>query len=286
MGADVGKCQIHWVVMAWRPDGTSYLIDYGTQDVRGTSVGTDEGMEAGIAAALRILVNEKRESPYTKPDGEILPISMTLIDSGWGLTMQAVYAACRETGQMVDTVNGPEPDVQPAKGRGDGAKDEGGRKAGPYSNFQKRDWDHKPGDNWCRSRQRKDQVFLYQHNAGAWKDWGIQRWLTPIDKPGCRFIWGAFGERDRQRVRDHAQVSYHLCANCYRDELIHGHTQRIWGERPGMNGDKDHWQDAQELADVAASVMGVRLEIIRRAEGEAPAAPERNEIQYVPLAAM
>ena len=68
--------------------------------------------------------------------------------------------------------------------------------------------------------------------------------------------------------------------------MIHGHTQRIWGERPGMNGDKDHWQDAQELADVAASVMGVRLEIIRRQEGEAPAPAIRQPMACVPLSAM
>lgn len=260
MGVDVGKFLLHWIVTAWRADGTSWLIDYGTHDVRGTSRGTDEGMEQGIISAVRSLVASKQDAPYSKPSGEVLPIAMTLIDSGWGITTTAVYAACRDVGRMVQTPRGQEPDVQPAKGNGDGAKSEAGRRPAPWRNWQKRDWDHYPGDNWCRSKQRKDRVFLWLHNAGHWKDWGIQRWLTPIDRPGTRFIWGEFGNRDRQHAMDHAQISYHLCANCYRPEPSRPGVI-AWGERPGMNGDKDHWQDAQELADVAASAMGIGLEL-------------------------
>lgn len=280
MGIDVGKYRLHWVVGAWRQDGTSCLIDYGTQDVIGTSRGTEEGMEQAILSAIRLLASEKHEKPYTKPDGAPLPIAMTLIDSGWGITQTAVYAACRDVGQMVVMPAGDfEPDVQPAKGRGDGAKEEGGRKAGPYGNFQKRDWDLKPGDNWCRSRQRKDRINLYLHNAGHWKDWGIQRWLTATDKPGCRFIWGLPGEQSRQLAVTHGKLSYQLCANCYRDEEVHGHTQRVWGERPGMDGNADHWQDAQELADVAANVMGIRLDGINAPPRPVPNPPNWMQTQ-------
>lgn len=252
MGVDVGKFLLHWVVIAWRTDGTSYVIDYGISKVHGTTRGTEEGMEQAIVSAIRILCSEKTDDPYTNAAGEIIPIALTLVDEGWGVSTSAVRAACRDL----------RPDVFPAKGEGDGATGEGGRSAGPYHHAQKRTWDILPGDNWRRVTMRKDRIKLYHHNAGYWKDWGIQRWLTPIDRPGCRFVFGEFSERDKEHVAMHAEFSHQVCANCYRDEMKHGRLVRCWGERPGENGDKDHYQDAQELADVAANVMGVRLEIV------------------------
>lgn len=291
MGVDVGKFLLHWVVTAWRPDGTSYLIDYGTQDVRGTSRGTDEGMEQAIVSAIRMLVAEKHEQPYAKPSGEVLPISMTFVDEGWGVTTTAVRAACRDIGRMVETPRGPEPDVQPAKGQGDGAKSDAGRSPGAFRRRLKRDWDTYPGDNWYRSTQRPPPnqqlqigpINVFIHNAGYWKDWGIQRWLTAIDKPGCRFIWGEFGKNPRQYSMDHAQISYHLCANCYRQEPNRPGV-RAWGERPGLDGDKDHWQDAMELADVAASAMAVGLDLGVEPQQAAPEIVDTPRA-IVPLAA-
>lgn len=94
--------------------------------------------------------------------------------------------------------------------------------------------------------------------------------MADADEPAKQFIWGQFGERDKQHAMAHAQISYHLCANCYRPEP--GKDNLVcWGERPGMNGDKDHWQDAQELADVASSAMGVRLDMGTEEKTEAPA---------------
>lgn len=249
MGVDVGKFRLHWVAVAWDPCGTSYLIDYGVADVYGTARGTDAGMEAGIIAALRDLIASKTDRPYQFSDGREKQIALTLVDSGWGLTTTAVYAAVHELGR----------DVRAAKGQGDGAKDEAGRKPGPFRELQKREWDRKPGDNWWEHRLRKDKLWLVMHNVGYWKDWGIQRWLTAHDKPGARFVWGLHGQTNRRYSQDHAKLSYQLSANCYRTEQIRGHSQRVWGERPGMDGDNDHWQDAQELADVAASMCGIRI---------------------------
>lgn len=275
MGVDVGKFLLHWVVVAWRPDGTSYLIDYGTQDVRGTTRGTEEGMEQAITSAIRALCSQKTDEPYARADGELVPLDMTLVDSGWGLTTSAVYAATRDLGS----------DVAPAKGEGDGATGDNGRGGGVYRPAQNRTWDILPGDRWKRHTLRKDRVKLFLWDAGYWKDWGINRWLTPVDKPGCRFIWGTFAAPERQRVKDHAQVSYHLCANCYNDVPGRG---RIWGERPGMDGDKDHWQDAQAMADVAASVVGVRLGVrLDDKQGDTAAEPKprgKSKLGFKPLA--
>ena len=295
MGIDVGKYMLHWVVIAWKPDGTSYVIDYEITKVHGTTAGTDEGLEAGLSAALRTVIQQRRDEPYCTPDGTPHQIGLTLIDEGWGLTTTVVRRVCGEVGQIIQIGNSQEPNVQPAKGRGDGAKrEQGGRLAPMFTQFLRRDWDHRPGDNWCRSRVLlantvpEQRVWIYHHNAGTWKDWGIRRWLTHGDRAGCRFVFGLHQEAPRVHMLTHADLSKQLCANCYRPEIVAGKQVIKWGERPGMKGTKDHYQDAQELADVAASILGLRVAdepeqqpqaVGAEATPERPAAPPRAQVK-------
>ena len=56
-GLDVGKVIMHWVVRAWQVDKDdcllkAYVIDYGIQDVYGTTIGSDEGLDEAIKRAL------------------------------------------------------------------------------------------------------------------------------------------------------------------------------------------------------------------------------------------
>ena len=154
--------------------------------------------------------------------------ALTLVDEGWGVSTSAVRAACRDL----------RPDVFPAKGEGDGASGENGRAAGPYHHVQKRTWDVLPGDNWRRVKMRKDKIDLYHHNAGYWKDWGIQRWLTPIDRPGCRFVFGEFSERDKEHVAMHAEFSHQVCAQLLSRRNEAQAAGPLLGRMAGENGDK------------------------------------------------
>jgi hypothetical protein len=91
-GIDVGKYYLHWVVRAWRADGTGFTIDYGHHDVIGTSKGTEDGLDVAIKRAIFSLVDAIKTADYAQADGEVQFVNRILIDAGW--RTQAIYSAC------------------------------------------------------------------------------------------------------------------------------------------------------------------------------------------------
>jgi hypothetical protein len=62
MGIDCRKLLLHWVVRAWRPDGTPFTIDYGEHLTKGTVKGSDEGVDLALRRALRELVESRKQT--------------------------------------------------------------------------------------------------------------------------------------------------------------------------------------------------------------------------------
>lgn len=239
-GIDVGKFNLHWVVRAWRPDATGYVIDYGVQEVHGTEVGHDEGVDVAIARAIKSRMNDCHEGPYHTVDGEIMPIDMTLIDSHY--RTNAVYLTCRELGFG----------VKPAMGIGS--------QSGPIrANFRspvRNTTDRRAGDGWFEQRQ-PGGGRLVNMDTNRWKTWEHDRWMTSTDQPGVLFMWGEGGDgkRPSEDQKKHTAYSHHIVAEVEIETVKKGVLVREWKAKSSNN----HWFDASYMANVAANMMGVRL---------------------------
>lgn len=242
-GVDVGKWWFHWVVRAFKSDGTGYTIDYGRQNVYDTKHKSDEGLDRAIRREVLRRVEEFREQPYAKQIRE----SLTLIDSGY--RTEAVYAACIEAGLG----------VMPVKGIGQSA---GVAQNGRFSDVMRRTQDKRPvcdGVYFLTVREPGIKKFdLVCASADQWKAWEHDRWMTATDKPGCMFLYGEKSERPEHLSPDqraHGHYAHHVCAEVEVEEEYKGALRRRWQPKNKEN----HWLDASYYADVAAAIKGIRV---------------------------
>lgn len=254
-GVDVGKWWIHWVVRAFKPDGTGFVIDYGRQNVYGTKANSDEGLDRAIKREVLRRITDFREMAYSQQIRD----SLTLVDSGY--RTDAVYAACLEAG----------PGVMPIKGFGQSA----GCIRAVFNDIARRTKDKTPicdGVFLSTHREPGEPAFKFVcASADQWKAWEHDRWMTAHDKPGCLFLYGeksADGRSLTPDQREHGHYAHHICAEVEIEEEHKGAMRRRWKPKNKEN----HWLDASYYCDVAAAIKGVRV------LGNAPAArPAPNE---------
>lgn len=239
-GIDVRKVALHKVVRAWRPDGTGYTIDYGVQEVTGTTVGTDEGVDLALWRALQAVAEFLREGPYRTIDGEVVPVALSLVDAGW--RTEAIYHSCKELGLG----------WLPSMGFGKSA----GCVQASFSPPVHSSPDKKTGDGWFMSR-KPGNVWLVCMDTDRWKAWEHDRWMTPTDKPGTMFVFGESdgGDRLSDDEKHHMSYAKHLTAEIEVEEPIKG----VLRSRFKPYRDTNHYLDASYMADVAANMKGIRL---------------------------
>jgi hypothetical protein len=248
-GIDVRKRELHYVVKAWEPDATNYVVDYDVFNVLGTTYASDEGLERAIHDALLALFEQSQEYPCMRMDGEIVPFDLTLIDSGY--QAPAIYDACRALGMSVFA----------AKGHGK----TNGCVTLSFSEASKRTIDRRPGDGWFQARHReplKSDVWVTHCDTDRWKGFEHARWMTADGKPGAAYLFGEM-TADEEKVlatripregRAHLDYASQICSELEVEEMVKGVLKRYW--KPST---KNHFLDASYLADVAASLKGIRL---------------------------
>jgi hypothetical protein len=246
-GIDCRKLGLHFVVRAWRPNeggpASGFVVDYGFHETHGTTVGTDEGLDDALRAAL----HERREAidaePYCDEDGLVIPIGQTIVDAGW--RTDAVYQFCREAGLA----------YKPAMGFGKSA----GCTSASFSPPVHPTPDRKSGFHWFLSR-RPDGTWLVCMEADFWKTWEHDRWLTDPTRPGTLLLYGDPGDSARSGRLSHDQKKHfayakHLVAEVEVEEIVKGALKRRWKSK----SDTNHYLDASYMADVAASMLGVPM---------------------------
>lgn len=244
MGIDCRKLVLHWVVRAWRPDGTPFTVDYGEHLTRGTVKGTDEGVDLALRRAIRELVESKKQALYRDSGGMIVPLRLALIDSGW--RKDAIYQACRELGLG----------VMPAKGYGKSS----GCASPNFSEAVKATRDRTPGDGWfiTRSGAPGEQLALVHMDTDRWKAWEHDRWMTDPGQPGALTLFGQPAEQAGYLSFDqkaHWQYARHITAEVECEEIVKGALRRVWKAKSQDN----HWLDASYMSDVAANICGLKL---------------------------
>jgi hypothetical protein len=239
-GIDVRKVALHWVVRAWRPDGTGFTIDYGVHEIHGTKYGSDDGLDVAVKRAILARLEATKETEYVTNAGQRMAINLTLVDAGWRTA--AVYSACAQAGLG----------VMPVMGFGKSA----GCTQANFSDVQRRTLDKKPGDRWFLSR--KGRLWLVCADTDHWKAWEHDRWMTAPGKPGCLTLFGQANDKpDRLSADEKAHHSYarHICNEVEIEEPYQDTIRRRWKAK----SENTHWLDASYYSDVAANMKGIRL---------------------------
>lgn len=246
-GIDVRKIALHWVVRAWRRDGTGYVIDYGVHEVHGTTYGSDEGVDWAVYRAILDRMESFRDTVY---ESAVHLERFTLVDAGW--RTDAVYSACREIGVG----------IMPIMGFG---KSSGCTQAN-FNDVQRRTLDRKPGNGWFLSRRGK--LWLVCADADRWKAWEHDRWMTAPGKPLSLQMFGQQSERPDRMSDDeklHHAYARHIVNEIEVEEPYKGTIRRIWKPK----SENTHWFDASYYADVAAAMKGIQI-------GQSAASPSRS----------
>lgn len=246
-GIDCQKRGLYWVVRAWRADGTGFTIDYNFTPTFGTTYGSDVGVDKAIQRALLMHMEAMKSREFMTIDGELRPIDLTLVDAGY--ETNAVYQAC------IDIRLG----IMPAMGYG-----KSGGVAGPnFSPGRERRPNFIPGDNWnCQEVNKLEWPGLWRvdMDADRWKSWEHDRWMTVPSLPGAMTLFGSAGENHDRLSKDqqeHMTYARHITAEVVVEEFAKtGHRISRWLNKHSR---PNHYLDASYMANVAASIKGIRL---------------------------
>ncbi len=239
---DLGKYLAHWIVIAWLPEATCHIVDYGRTEVASEDLGVEQATLVALRE-FRALVGERW--PMGAIGGEPMIPAMVWIDSGY--MTQVVYTFCRESGNR----------FLPAIGRG--------------AAQQHRQWYNRPtrtggivkhiGEGFHINRIRAERLDLVEVDADHWKTWVHQRLSTPPGKPGAMTLFTA-------APQEHLALAKHLTAETKTEQFVAGKGVVMKWERLRR---QNHWLDALYNACAAGHLCGVRLindDKLERAEVE------------------
>lgn len=239
VAADVGKRLCHWAAIAWLPNATPHILDYGRLEVPCEMMAEEEA----ILLALRAW-RDSLATGWKRNGADIVPV-LKFVDSGdWQSTILAFVA---ESG----------PGWFATKGFGSTQ-----RRSGAY----KRDTGSKVvgvGDhyNLIELPTRQQQLEI---NVDHWKSWIHARLQTPIGRPGALTLFDS---------NDHLGFAKHLTAEKRVEEFVPGEgTVTKWIQVSRNN----HWLDATVYAAVAGHAAGARLIGEQTAEPKSEPKPESD----------
>jgi hypothetical protein len=249
MFIDVQKDLLFFVLVAWEPNFTGYIVDYGAfpdqrrlyfslRDARITleQVTKAQGLEGIIYAGLDLLTKDYLGREWRREDGAAVRINRCLIDANWGMSTEVVYLFCRQSAHASA--------LMPSHGRFVGAS------SIPFSDYRR-----KPGERlghyWrvptvADRRTVRHVVF----DANFWKSFVHARLAVSMGDQGCMSLFG-------DRPETHRLFADHLTSEYRVPTTGRGRTVDEWRQRPERSD--NHWFDCAVGAAVAASMEGVAL---------------------------
>ena len=246
---DVHGAAHYYMVCAWEPDMTGYVIDYGTYPEQHvgyfrldsmpkklSAVFPKHNPDAAIYAGIQQCVAAILGQRYINEAGAAMQIQRLLIDANWGLATNIVYQYVAESDHQAI--------IAPSHGRYYGAI---GRS---FAEHQR-----KPGDlignGWripAASGRRAVKHVAFESNY--WKSIVANQLIAPLGSRGCISIFG-------RNPSDHRLLFEHLMAE-YRVP-IEARGRKIDEWRLRANHADNHWWDCLVGCAVAASICGASL---------------------------
>lgn len=261
MFVDVQGSLLYFVVCAWEPDFTGYVIDYGawpeqdrayfTLKDANPTLATDRkgsGLEEQIYAGLEALIAAKVDRDWEGEGRSLHRVKRCLIDANY--QKDVINQFCRQS-PLKAVLN-------PSHGRFVGASSIG------LGDLQRREGD-RIGLNW-RSRPvaERSAVRYIAFDTNYWKSFAHARLAVGMGGRGCLSLFGDEGKRHRM-LTEHLTAEYPVRVES-RSRVVDE-----WKLRPGRPD--NHLFDCLTGATVAASIERVEL-----AETRGPEKRERKPI--------
>ena len=262
---DVQGSLLWYVVCAWEPDFTGYVIDYGAfpdqkrayYTLRDAKVKLDaaikaSGLEGQIFGGLERLTDQIVGKPWTRDDGAELTVERCLIDANWGSSTDTIYQFCRQS-----KYSGL---VMPSHGKYVGA-----------SSVPMRDYTKKPGEkvglNWRMPLAAGRSVRHVIYDTNWWKSFIHARFNVAMGDKGCLSLFGS-------KPGDHRMFADQMCSEFRVITEGRGRTVDEWKLRPERPD--NHLFDCLVGCAVAASMGGSALP----ESGGKSKAPDGPRVKY------
>ena len=249
---DVQGRLLYYVVVAWGPDFSGSVIDYGTWPDQKTHSFTARtakrtlarakpgaGLEGQIYNGLDKLTDELLGKSWKRDDGAELQIARCLIDANWGQSTDVVYQFCKQSPHSAR--------LMPSHGKYYGAK---GRAFGEF----KKQRGEQVGLHWRLPNVRgRRQVRYVLIDTNYWKTFLAVRLKTAMGDPGALAFYGKRGQEHIPHAALFEQLTAERCVE------VEANARKVdeW-HMPDKNRD-NHWWDCLVGAAVAASMHGITL---------------------------
>ena len=227
---DVMHKALYWMVCAWEPDFSGYILDYGTFPEQGQAyftlsnlkrtmaikwpnLGTEGLITAGIHALSRILIT--REFP--RLNGGIAKLNRLLVDSSDGNLEKVIHKAI-QTSDFSGL-------LLPSKGIGINAS------LAPMSN-----WKTAPGEyrtNTVHSKEPGNDLKTLKIDSNFWKTFVANRLFVGMGDKSCLSLFGDSTER-------HKMLADHLTSELRDIDEKRERKVEIWTKKSNRD---NHWFD-------------------------------------------
>ncbi len=241
---DVQQKLLFYVVAAWEPDFTGYVIEYGTypqqnvsyftaRDVERTlrRVHQGTGTEGAIYAGLEALTAELLSREWARDDGAVVRIGQCLVDQGWQTDL--VHQFCRQSEHAAV--------LMPSRGHGITASQK------PISEYDRRRGDRIGHHWWVPSVKGRRALRHVETDTNYWKSFLHERLATAMGDRGCLSIFG-------RKAGPHRLFAEHLTAE-YRVQT-QGRGRRVDEWKLPAHKPDNHWFDCLVGCAAAASMQG------------------------------
>lgn len=248
---DVHDNLLYWAVAAVRDDFTGGLIDAGVYPKQPTrdftlrsakrtlqDVHPGSG-EAAITAGVLDLTSQLCERNWMTADGQALPLSLCLVDTGY--KPEQVARACLSSPHKAVLMGsrgvGIGPDGKPMTEYDMGADKV--RRCGP----------DRESPRWYVPKTAPYGLQIVRFDKYFWQSSIHARFVTQAGESG---EWTLWGDEDA----DHRELARHILSQEPIEMSARGRSVHVWKLRPAR---EDHWLDTSIGCLVAASVLGCRL---------------------------
>jgi len=244
---DVQQKVLFYVVAAWQPDFTGYVVDYGTYPEQNRSYFTVRevertlrrvhqgmGVEGAIYAGLEALTGDVLGREWPRDDGAVMRIGLCLVDQGW--QTDVVHQFCRQSEHAAV--------LMPARGHGVTASQK------PISEYDRHRGDRIGHHWWMPSVTRKRALRHVEIDTNYWKSFVHERLATAMGDAGCLSIFG-------RKAVQHRLFAEHLTAEYRVRTEGRGRTVDEW-KLPAHKPD-NHWLDCLVGCAAGASIQGAVL---------------------------
>lgn len=257
--ADVQKEHLFYCVVAWKPDFTGYIIDYGAwpdqkrnyftrRDVRYKLSKTYRGDESGIMFAALTDLGKKLAGPYITADGRELSLNRWCIDGNWREREQVVKTYARQSELA--------PIITLTYGRGVRATEK------PFSEAQRAiKWKTGPGWFWIDGPGPARGVVF---DANLWKSRVHNALYLATESAGSIQLF---------KSNQHRMIADHLCAEKPIKTEANGRTVYEWKEKVGQDNEG---LDCLVGCAIGASIIGIN----RTSESPIRRKAKRRRVTY------